>query len=218
MICVAISDKNMDKCISTLDKVELAEIRLDLTGFGLAQIEKVFAHPTPTIATCRPDKMRPVKQLELLTAAIHAGANYVDIEIEADKKQQEAVIGIARKHGCKVIISYHNFEETPGLRELYKIVDHCYDLGADIAKMATLTRTKMESARLLSLYSMDKPLVVLGMGEEGKITRIMAPLLGAEFTFAAMDEGEATAPGQIRYSRMQEILSLLNKELHQNKK
>ena len=214
MICVAISDKNLDKCLNTLDKVEMAEIRLDLTEFGISKIEKVFAHPTPTLATCRPDNLGAAKQLELLTAAINAGAKYVDIEIEAEHSQQEAIIKSARSKGCNVIISYHNFTETPGLRELYKVVDQCYELGADIAKIATLTKTKKDSARLLSLYSIDKPLVVLGMGEPGKITRIVAPLLNAEFTFAAMDDGEATAPGQIKYSRMKEILISLKSELH----
>jgi 3-dehydroquinate dehydratase-1 len=213
MICVAISDKNLENCLSILDKVELAEIRLDLTEFGREEIEKVFAHSTPTIATCRPEKMGSAKQLELLKASINAGAKYVDIEIEAEKSQQEEIISIAHSLGCKVIISYHNFTETPGLRELYEIVDRCYELGADIAKIASSAKTKMDSARLLSLYSIEKPLVVLGMGEPGKITRIMAPLLGAEFTFAAMDDGEATAPGQIRYSRMKEILKSLGNEL-----
>lgn len=213
MICVAISDKSLEKCLKTLDKVEMAEIRLDLTEFGKDEIEIVFAHPTQTVATCRPDKIGSDEQLELLTAAINAGANYVDIEIEAEKSLQEAIINTARSKECKVIISYHNYTGTPGLKELYKIIDQCYDLGADVAKIATLANTKMDSARLLSLYSTGKSLVVFGMGEQGKITRIMAPLLGAEFTFAAMDDGEATAPGQIKYSRMKEIVEYLGNEL-----
>ena len=213
MICVAISDKSIEKCLKTLDLVEMAEIRLDLTEFGKNEIKKVFAHATPTIATCRPDRMGPEKQIELLTAAIHAGAKYVDIEIEAEDAQKETIIRNAREMGCRVIISYHNFTDTPGLKELYSIVDRCYALGADVAKIATMVKTTKDNARLLSLYSTDKPLVVLGMGEPGKITRIMSPLLGAEFTFAAMDDGNSTAPGQINYSRMKEILEYLGNEL-----
>lgn len=213
MICVAISDKNLEKCLNTLDKVELAEIRLDLTEFGEEQIKQVFSHSTPTIATCRPARIGPEKQLELLITAIRAGAKYVDIEIEAERSQQLALIKEARNSNCKVIISYHNFDKTPGLKALYTIVDQCFDLGADIAKIATLAKTKKDSARLLSLYSIGKPLVALGMGEQGKITRIVSPLLNGEFTFAAMDDGEATAPGQINYSRMKEILDGLENEL-----
>jgi 3-dehydroquinate dehydratase-1 len=198
MVCVAISDKNLERCLSVLDKVEMAEIRLDLCGFGIEEINKIFSHPTPSIATCRPEPAGKEDQLNRLMASINAGAKYVDIEIEADSK---------------VIISYHNFTETPGLRELYKIVDQCFDLGADIAKLATQVKSKADNARLLSLYSIEKPIVALGMGETGKITRVMAPLLGAAFTFASMDEGIETAPGQIKYSKMKEILGSLQKEL-----
>ncbi len=35
------------------------------------------------------------------------------------------------------------------------------------------------------------------MGEEGKISRIMAPLLGSAITYASLDREEASAPGQL---------------------
>lgn len=210
MVCVAISEKNVRKCLELLDHVEMAEIRLDLTEFGLDEIKTVFSHPTTTIATCRPDKMGKSEQLKRLTASIEAGANYVDIEIEADEDLRNLLISKAHKFNCKVIISYHNYDLTPGLRELAKVVDDCFKLGADIAKLATFSKSKADNARLLSLYNNEKPVVALGMGETGKITRIIAPLLGAEFTFAAMDEGLATAPGQITYTNLKTILDQLN--------
>lgn len=207
MICVALSDNNPDTCLSVLSKVEMAEIRLDLTEFNSEDIKKVFADRTPLIATCRPDKTGDEKQLKILTKAIQAGANFVDIEIEAKPEQREAIIETAKKHNCKVIISYHNFKKTPGLRDLFKIADECYKLGADIAKLAVWSKSKADNAKLLSLYSIDKPIVALAMGEEGKTTRIMAPFLGAEFTFAAMDDGNTTAPGQIGYSKMKKLIT-----------
>jgi 3-dehydroquinate dehydratase-1 len=213
MICVAISDKNIDSCLQILNSVELAEIRIDLTGFGPEEIRAVCNHRTPVIATCRGDATEPEKQLELLTTAVRSGAAYVDIEIEAGKEQIDLIAELARKHGCKLIISYHNFEETPGLRELYKKTDACFDLGGDIAKIVTMARSEADCARILSLYSIEKPIVALCMGEAGKLTRIMAPLLGAEFTFAAPDDGKGTAPGQIEYSRMKEIMGCLEKEI-----
>ena len=56
MICVAISDRNLETCLSVLDAVQMAEIRLDLTDFTADEIRTVFSHKTITIATCRPDK------------------------------------------------------------------------------------------------------------------------------------------------------------------
>jgi 3-dehydroquinate dehydratase-1 len=137
----------------------------------------------------------------------------VDIEIEAGKELQQAIIKKAHEHACKVIISYHNYDETPGLKDLYKIVDECYALGADVAKLATLSKSDADNARILSLFSTNKPLVALGMGDIGKLTRIVTPLLGAEFTFAAMDDGTGTAPGQMTYSAMKSVLELLKEKL-----
>ncbi len=213
MICVAISECNLETCLSVLDTVQMAEIRLDLNNFTPDEIHKIFSHQTPTIATCRPDKKGYEFQLRQLSLAIESGANYVDIEIEADKKQLESICEIAKKHGCKVIISYHNFENTPELKDLYGIMDQCYLLEADVAKIVTLSNSNADNARLLSLYGREKPLVAFGMGKKGKITRIVAPFLGAEFTFAAMDDGEFTAPGQIRFSKMKMILEKLKEEL-----
>jgi len=198
--------------MATLDKVEMAEIRIDLTGFGPEEIKKAFSHSTPTVATCRPDKLGKKKQLELLNHAIESGAKYVDIEIESDKDQIQRIIEIARMNNCRVIVSYHNFEDTPGLKQLYQITDECFEAGADIAKIATQVKNHSDCARLLSLYSNSKPMVVLGMGEPGKITRIMAPFLGAAFTFASTDDGEPTAPGQIKYEKMKEIERYIRNE------
>jgi 3-dehydroquinate dehydratase type I len=211
MICVAISDKNSNKCLEILDKVEMAEIRLDLTGFDLDEIEKVFSHPTLTIATCRAEHTGFEIQKSKLIKAIESGAKYVDIEIEVPEEKCSEIIECAKKHNCKLIISYHNFIETPGLRELFNIVDECYKRGADVAKIATLVNKTEDNARLMALYSVGKPIVSIGMGEIGKVSRIIAPLMGAEFTFAAQDDGAATAPGQIKYSDMKYLIEQINK-------
>lgn len=211
MICVAISDKDYRKCIGLLTEVEMAEIRLDLTEFDDEAIDAVFAQDVPLVATCRPDNMTEKDQYFKLRRAIEAGAAYVDIEIEAPDDQREAIIEVAKKHECKVIISYHNYDKTPGMRELFAIVDECYEKGADVAKLATMILSKQDSANLLSLYSVEKPIVAVGMGEQGKLSRVVAPLMGAEFTFAAEDGSEGTAPGQIAYSEMKQLLETINK-------
>jgi 3-dehydroquinate dehydratase-1 len=206
MICVAISDKNPDKCLEILDSVEMAEIRLDLTGYDIQTIARVFAHPTPTIATCRAEATSLDIQKSKLIKAIESGAKYVDIEIEVSEEECREIIECAKKHACKIIISYHNFTETPGLKELFTIADECYRRGADVAKLATMVNKPEDNARLMALYSIGKPIVSLGMGELGKVSRVVAPIIGAEFTFAAQDDGAETAPGQIKYSDMKKLL------------
>ena len=215
MICVAISDKDWRKAISILPKVDMAEIRLDLTEYDDEAIDMVFSQDTTLVATCRPDNMTEKDQYFKLRRAIEAGAKYVDIELEASKEQREAIIKVAKENSCRVIVSYHNFDETPGMRELFNIADECYHKGADVAKLATRVNFFEDNAKLVSLYSINKPMVSVGMGEAGKVSRIMAPLMGAEFTFAAEDDGQQTAPGQITYSKMKKLVDTINKTLNE---
>ncbi len=48
------------------------------------------------------------------------------------------------------------------------------------------------------------------MGDAGRITRVAAPLLGSEFTFASPGEGRETAPGQMSASQLNAIYKILN--------
>ena len=72
----------------------------------------------------------------LLMAAIEAGARYVDVEVQADEAYKRDIIQKARIHGCKVIISFHDFQATPEKGKLEEITALCFKEGADIAKIA----------------------------------------------------------------------------------
>src|ERR1035437_3600032 len=165
MICVALQETNVTKCLQILNTVELAEIRIDLAKLSIDDVKKIFSESkTPLIATCRPDNYSNEERMILLKSAITAGAKYVDIEI---------------KNNTIVIISYHNYEMTPDTKELASIISTSFTLGADIAKIAAMVNETKDISRLLQLYDSDKQVVVLGMGEKGKITRVIAPFLGS---------------------------------------
>jgi 3-dehydroquinate dehydratase-1 len=206
MICVAISDTDFEKCLSMLKKTDMAEIRLDLTQFSEEQIRHLFSLQKKLIATYRPLEGKEEERMEQLKTAIEAGADYVDIEFESADEYRNEIIAFAHKHNCDVIISYHNYDCTPGLDHLRKIVAESFQKDADVIKIATMVRTNNDNASILSLYNIPGRVVAFGMGNLGKITRIVAPFLGAEFTYAAMDEGAKTAPGQIKYSIMKSAI------------
>jgi 3-dehydroquinate dehydratase-1 len=207
MICVAISDTDFDKCLSVLRKTDMAEIRLDLTQFSDDQIRHLFSLQKKLIATYRPlEGKEEEERMEQLKTAIEAGADYVDIEFESADEYRNEIIAFAHKHNCDVIISYHNYDCTPGLDHLRKIVAESFQKDADVIKIATMVRTNNDNASILSLYNIPGRVIAFGMGNLGKITRIVAPFLGAEFTYAAMDEGAETAPGQIKYSIMKSAI------------
>lgn len=205
MICICISEPDINKCLETIANVEMAEIRLDLTGFNIEEIIKVFSSHKKLIATSRPSDNLEENKKKLI-AAIEAGAAYVDIEYEAPEEYRNEIISVAKSKECDVIVSYHNYNETPSLDELQNIVSECYSMGADVAKIAVMANKEQDCARVLSLYDTSRRIVAIGMGEKGKITRVAAPLLGAEFTFAAPDGSAETGPGQLSNAEMKELL------------
>lgn len=206
MICASIAEKDVEKCMNSLEKVEMAEIRIDLAEFSNEEIRRVFALRKKTIATCRPGKIREEERVEMLKMAIESGATYVDIEYDASPEYKNDMIDFAHKHQCDVIISYHNYDKTPELEELEEIMHNCYAQGADLAKIATHVNVNRDNSRILSLYKAPGRLVAIGMGDLGRISRIVAPFMGAEFTYASLSEGEATAPGQISYERLSQFI------------
>jgi len=164
------------------------------------------------IATCRPETSfysREERKNALMTAISH-GAAYVDIEIEADTPYKNEIIRHAQAHSCLVIISYHNFETSPPRVELEKIVNRCFEEGADIAKISCMTRSTGDCGRIMALYDSEPgingKIVAIGMGKNGKITRVAAPILGAPFTYASISDGNETAPGQIDMSTLTSLV------------
>lgn len=206
MICASINEKNVEKCIESISRVDMAEIRIDLAGFSNEDIKKVFSRRKKLIATCRPGKIKDEDRMEMLKIAIESGATYVDIEYEAPGEYKNGLIDFAHKHQCDVIISYHNYDRTPELEDLEKIVHDCYAQGADLAKVATHVNMNRDNSKILSLYKAPGRLIAIGMGDLGKISRIVAPFLGAEFTYASLTDSTQTAPGQISYEKLSQFI------------
>ena len=200
MICISISERTAAGCIRALEGLKLAEVRLDLMDeaeLTPENIRMIFSRPIELVATCRPLKMGEVKRKECLLLAIEAGAKYVDIEVEAPDGCKKEIVEKARTWGCQVIASYHDYKRTPPEAELRQIIQWCFESGADIAKIACMAKGPRDCARLLGLLDSEKKLIVIGMGEHGKITRVAAPLLGAPFTYASPGRGKETAEGQM---------------------
>jgi 3-dehydroquinate dehydratase-1 len=206
MICVSLAEKDPNVCLDILKKVDMAEIRIDLAELSDEDIMKIFSSRKKLIATCRPGKYSPSERIHKLKLAVESGATFLDIEYEADDDFRNAMMEFAHIHQCDVILSYHNYEMTPELNELEKIMNRCFELGADMAKIATMVRVNRDNSKILSLYKAPGRLVAIGMGELGKISRIVAPFLGAEFTYASLTDDNATAPGQISYTKLNKYI------------
>ncbi len=210
MICVSIAEVKVDDCLKALEGLEFAEIRLDKMGpLTSEEIQRIFASKAKLIATCRPGTIESTKRKKCLLDAISAGADYVDIEVEASDLLKEEIIGAAKAKGCRVIVSYHNHRRTPSEAELQQVIDWCFNSGADIAKVACKANDMKDNARLLGLLDSEREIIVIGMGEIGRVTRVLAPILGSKFTFASLSEGKETADGQMEHGKMRQLIGKL---------
>ena len=208
MICTSLQNRTFEQILEVLEDpaVEMAEIRLDRCPLTDEQIEELFSESdTPLIATCRiaesPSEQEAERRLRL---AIEAGARFADLEIEAPAPVSKRFQHLCRKQGTEIIRSYHNFEETPEIEILQRVLARCFRYGADIAKIVTTCHDAEDAARIESLYtivleevdSLQGRLVAFGMGDAGRGTRLECLRRGSPFTYAAPSLEEATAPGQ----------------------
>ena len=220
MICTSIQNKTLEEIFDILERadIEMAEIRLDLCpGLDDDDIQSLFSGTDiPLIATCRIAGSADMREAERrLKAAIGAGAKYVDLELEAPAPMGKRIRRAARECGTTLIRSYHDYEGTPDEDTLREMVTRCRVFGSDIIKVATFAHDEADVARVMDLYGMTYPdgkvqeegsLVAFCMGEAGKQSRLDCLRKGSPFTYAALDESEATAPGQWTATGMNEAV------------
>lgn len=216
MICTSIQKKNYREILDILASpgVEMAEIRLDSCPLSEDEISDLFANSDkPLVATCRAsEELGQQEAARKLRLAIEAGARFADLELEAPASMSKEFQKLCLKNGVEVIRSYHNFEGTPDVEMLQRVLARCFRYGADVAKIVCHCETEEDAARMGSLYSIvleDIPslqgrLIAFGMGEAGRQSRIECLKRGAPFSYAALSEGEATAPGQLTTAEMRE--------------
>ena len=203
------------------DIADIAEIRLDLMPDpNELDLELLIKESTvPLIFTNRAEreggnfKGSEQERIETLKRAVEAGARFIDIELSTENVHREEIRKAARRHGTKIICSYHDFAKTPPLEDTEAIFSEMSDFGADIAKIVTMAQDELDFLRVAPLYikarAASLPLICFCMGEKGRYSRIFCMFLGAFLTFASPLEGLSTAPGQIPIKRLHRILGLV---------
>ena len=160
------------------------------------------------------------ERVALLKDAVALGADYVDIEAGTEKHLMEELVAQVEKHHHRTqwIISSHDFSGTPSEKALRNKFDACSRIGGDIVKIVTHAHAAEDNLRVLGLipYAREKgrAIIALCMGEQGKISRVIAPLLGAAWSYASLEKGAESAPGQLTVEEMRLIYKLLGTEKH----
>ncbi|MHC4458455.1 MAG: type I 3-dehydroquinate dehydratase, partial [Planctomycetota bacterium] len=201
---------------------EILELRTDyLQSLSVDLVEKLVAEArsatgkaVPIIVTCRdkrqggaidyPDKLR----VEILTAALKAGAEFIDFEYEnflTAENKEKIKLALSQTPKGKLILSTHDFEtKFTNIDGLYHHILSVY--RAAIPKLVYTANHINDCFDALDLlHRTTGQRTVFCMGEPCIISRIIAKKLGSFDTFASIDDKTATAPGQLTIQQLKEL-------------
>ncbi len=214
-ICTAIMAKDTEDAISKMRQVavdtDLLEIRLDaMEAFDLAAI--IDNSPCPLVVTCRSHKeggknrVDEEKRAEIFRQAIDKGADFVDIELSMPYRLRKNLTALRGK--TQIIISTHLFEPV-SFHGLEQLVLKIFEAGADVGKLIGYAADWDDNLNFLSLVNAQKKsgnsLISFAMGPYGRPSRIMSPVMGAPWTYAALSEDQQSAPGQLTVKELRHI-------------
>jgi len=188
-----------------------ADFSKDLTASGLVATGKLLRESLdgiPVIFTLRKKAEGGAQEIsqharrEAIEAVLRSGSvDVVDLELANEPEFLEALIGIARQQGVRVILAFHDFQSTPADETMLAMIASMDATGADIAKIAVMPKTPGDALRLLHVTAEARkcfpklPLALMSMGALGSITRVAGFQYGSDMAFAVGKE--ASAPGQV---------------------
>jgi 3-dehydroquinate dehydratase-1 len=194
------------------EQFDLCELRIDLLYRSSVDLEAFIGHvPCPKIATVRdPDEgganaLPEKERLELYQRWLPL-CDLIDVEFR-NLGRFSSLVEQADFAGKGVIISFHDFEKTPSLEELQEKLDRCRLKETQIFKVASKVARWSDVETLIQLLQRnpESRIAAMGMGEFGKLSRLVLARLGSCLVYGSV--GEAVAPGQWPVKELARLLS-----------
>jgi 3-dehydroquinate dehydratase/shikimate dehydrogenase len=203
LLCVTVTAATTAELRRQRDAVvdaDLIELRLDSVSDPDAA-GALAGRQRPVIVTCRPtwegggftgseDERR-----RILEDALALGAEYVDLEWRAQFHDL-----IARSGGRRIVLSTHDFHGVP--MDLVARVHAMRSTGAEVLKIAATLTCLHDAIALLEVGARcgGQSVVLIGMGDYGLTTRILAGRFGSIWTYAGgvKDVGQLTAQSLLK--------------------
>ena len=137
---------------------------------------------------------RQIEKANFLCDGVELRADLLECDLDALTSLVRGKI-----FNCDDIPTYHNFEETP------EDLEGCLAAmpAAPLYKIATMANSSLDALRMLIFAKRHPNVIALCMGEMGKITRILAPVVSNPVNFAAIEK--IAAPGQLTAEELIEI-------------
>ena len=211
-ICASIVNGGLEAIKRVELQVDLYEVRIDLIGSEWREVARQLGKPW--IACNRKSNEggtwpggEEARITELLSA-LELGAEIIDVELSTEGLG-DVVSRIKRKAKC--LISCHDMKKTPSIDAMKELVRKQLAVGADICKVVTTAQKFEDNVSALRLIREfpEERIVSFAMGPLGLVSRILCPLVGGEFIYAAIEPGREAASGQITVSDLRKIYQMV---------
>ena len=213
--CVSIGEKNPKKINivlkNALSKSDFAEIRFDYLKKSDIPIvlENIKKNLSRCVCTLRPKSEgglfvgKETERKSILRLIAEYNPFLLDVEFNTIQKDKK-LAAYLKKSKCKLLISWHDFNKTPGDSQLRSKFNKMKKFS-DVIKIVTVAKNVSDASRLLSLYSIKSKnkIIAFCMGEQGKFSRILCLHLGSPFTYVSL--GKAIAPGQFSVNEIKSL-------------
>ncbi|HSE17974.1 MAG TPA: shikimate dehydrogenase [Pyrinomonadaceae bacterium] len=209
-ICVSVCEKDLDAlrrtCERAIDWADVIELRLDC----LEEIpENLSKLDCPMILTFRPseqgghrDVTRAERQRFWSSIAPHGESIWWDIEGD--------LVNDLAPDWSRAIVSHHDFSRVPD--NLEQIYERLARTPAAVIKIAVQANDILDCIPVFQLLERarreGREIIAIAMGNAGIPTRVLGPSRGSFLTYGALDDENATAPGQINARKLRSLYHL----------
>lgn len=140
----------------------------------------------------------------------------IDYEMANDPAHIAQVRTFARANSVALVLSFHNFSETPAPDVLAAKFLLAEQLGADVAKVAVMPTDLDDVLTLLSAthqasQQLQIPLISMSMGSYGAVSRLVGGVFGSALSFAV--GAASSAPGQVPIEDLATVLAILDRAM-----
>lgn len=214
-VCVPVCEKDFaafkSACERAKEWADVVELRLDcLEPKDLADlVSQLSSLSFPVILTFRPTEQGGYRRLSreerrTFWTTLAARGDRVSWDLEADLTAEVS------PDWSRTIVSHHDFSGVPA--DLDAIYERLSQTPARILKIAVQANEIVDCIPVLRLLdrarSEGRGMIAIAMGDAGIATRILGPSRGAFLTYGSLDDGGATAPGQLNARKLRSLYNI----------
>ena len=214
--CASVAEKTPKRLKQTLTKAlkksDYAEIRFDFLNPNTVPDELQLIRKDLRKCVCT---LRPVSEggkfagseknrISIMKLIAEYNPFLLDIELNTLTKNKN-LRRYLKNTGTGILVSWHNFKQTPGISVLKKKLAQMKKFSNNI-KIVTMAKSINDATQVLSLYkNNDTELIAFSMGNYGRVSRILCLFLGSPYTYVSL--GKPVAPGQFSVDEVKSIFT-----------